>query len=1059
MSVDNSEVKQEQNKPETLNVPIVNMSKIKQEKLSLQEWENMETNADNHLRSVLNIMRILGREGQTMLTKETLKSCGDNYATFIRPKLIKDSLLPFATMNVVDETDKTIKKKGTKKNKQVTLDEALLKCETIQECEQYIKSRSNGKIAKDDIIRINVIKILDSSYNDIITSFNKSDYFINTGFRNNYIEFRLITLMLCIDHATKHNIAESECFELAIATDRIIVALDDFETNKQMKNDMIALNARFKGIINFNHKIVCEKYPRMLFPTKYDSIIPMTSIKPYPNQIELIDIVKNNQQVLILLKTMIGGGKTTTAGALAEHVRHKRVLEKASTGSEKTQLLFVCSVAPVREQVGKIVWNMGIGLAIATLDAKTNEPKITKNHNCDRKDEKVVVILSDISSALLLLINMKRDGKNYVLFFDEPTVGADQDNHPITNTIPLFLKHGPEQIIFSSGTMPDVLQIPNTMDIYRDKYPSAVFKTITSKESYIGCEICSFDGETITPHASCTTVDELKFVIKQIDKHPLIARLYTAPLVYKIYNIMTDIGVVGIPNVDEYFTNVRNQSQYKVQQFALKMLQCLVDMGDDDLIKQVCVPIQRIKINETIKCINETISDEDEEEDLGFDWDRSSEKDNNSIDDTETDNINFDKVSTDEAYKYLGGCLIATDKPSATTRLSYDTLLKDKDMKLKNLISNYKNQLKVLETGILAIDKQKISDDEKEKLKQELRETNNPSFNFPECLQINTKAHLQKYCKKDISSFDVETIRTPFIYSDIDFDDTFAPDWLLMSLYSGSGMYDPDEITVDKTYLDNVLLHAERGRLAHFMAGHAIAYGTNFPLSNVVSDDDLCNKHSMNTLFQLINRAGRVGRSWTAHAYLGNDTIKRINDYIHGRIDIGTTKEAINIELAVERMHENDKKQHIIDEQREISRIKQLKEKEEKDKREKLRLEKEQKEKEEKEKLATQRKYPTRVNYNNTQWKRNTDANNDRNNRSYDRNNNDRNNRSYDRNNNDRNNRSYDRNNNDRNNDSNVRISREDSAVIKYKQLQQQGKYIPPSLKKEAEEKMKQSKS
>ena len=1095
--------------------------KIKQEKFSSDQWENMETSADSHLRQVLDVMRLLGTSENTSLQNKAINTCGEDYEVYLRNKLINDKNypLPFSKLSTHEtkSKNKSSKKHGGKqKHRQVTLEEAFEdpNVNSIKEAESYIKSHSQGKIGKNDIGRINTIKILESSYDKILENFNTDNFSDNNGFRNNYIEFRIITLMLCINYAIIHKIAESECFELAIATDRIIVALDEFNISKQLKKDISALNKRFKEVIAFSHRMLCEKYPRMLFPTKFDTIIPTTSIKAYPNQIELIQTIKTQENVLILLQTMIGGGKTTMAGALAVHTQQKRALEKASVGKERTQLLFICSVAPVREQVGKIIWNLGIGLAIATLDSKSGQPKITKNYNCDKKEEKIVAILSDISSGLILLQNMKEDDKKYIVLFDEPTVGADQPNHPITNTIPQFLKHSPEQFILCSATIPNVDQIPQTIQIFKDAHPNAVIKTITSKISYIGCEIVSFDGNTVTPHANCKTVDELKFIIQRINDQPFIGRLYTAPIIYKMHSLMHDIGVNNIPSIDDYFSNVKNHSQSKVQEFAIQLLNSLIETNDNNIIESVCVPINRITINESKPKIDtEKNSDSD---DL-FSFEDSDEEDSKE-EDSQDFIYDVNLLTTSLASKHMGGCLLASNAPIKTGEIMYKSYI-DRKIRLKDLLSNYESQKKALSAMLSNIDKKKTSQenhsrddkssrddvveskDYRSKKKQELEESNNPTFLFPNHLQINTYGHLKQHTKKPLSTFDSETVRNPFTYDDVDFG-TSAPSWLPLFLYGGSGVYDPDDLLTDKPYLDNVLRHAENGRLAYLVAGHSIAYGTNFPLSNVIAEDELCDNHSMNTLFQLINRAGRVGRSWVAHAYLGPNTIDRINNYIHGNIGTGTSDEAINMELAVTRMHKIDDMIKCENEKILIENAKkeeQLKKEELYKKNKQLLLTNAKKLEVEKEKenrasivslrdlsIEDNRQYPSARQL--PQWSRNKQydrqddsrysdsrnndsrhnnfRNNDRNNdfRNSDSRNNDfrnSNSRNSDsrnsdsrnndfRNNGTRNNGNYDSHTGSRNNTVSTTqpVSNEDSVITQYKELKKAGKYIPMHIKK-----------
>lgn len=45
--------------------------------------------------------------------------------------------------------------------------------------------------------------------------------------------------------------------------------------------------------------------------------------------------------------------------------------------------------------------------------------------------------------------------------------------------------------------------------------------------------------------------------------------------------------------------------------------------------------------------------------------------------------------------------------------------------------------------------------------------------------------------------------------------------------------------------------------------------------------DDLATELNLNEIFQLIGRAGRVGRSWTARAFLQEKGLARLFEYMH----------------------------------------------------------------------------------------------------------------------------------------------------------------------------------
>ena len=94
----------------------------------------------------------------------------------------------------------------------------------------------------------------------------------------------------------------------------------------------------------------------------------------------------------------------------------------------------------------------------------------------------------------------------------------------------------------------------------------------------------------------------------------------------------------------------------------------------------------------------------------------------------------------------------------------------------------------------------------------------------------------------------------------------------------GVGVYSP--ITLDQKYTNEVIKLATNGMLAFVIADYNISYGTNYPFNTVVITEDFTRNHSMNTLFQLMGRAGRCGKSWTANVFVPQELYDIFITYI-----------------------------------------------------------------------------------------------------------------------------------------------------------------------------------
>lgn len=84
----------------------------------------------------------------------------------------------------------------------------------------------------------------------------------------------------------------------------------------------------------------------------------------------------------------------------------------------------------------------------------------------------------------------------------------------------------------------------------------------------------------------------------------------------------------------------------------------------------------------------------------------------------------------------------------------------------------------------------------------------------------------------------------------------------------------------NNNYLQLVKKLAENNKLSFLISDMSIAYGTNYPINSILINKNVQKNHSINSLFQLFNRAGRVGKSWFANIFVEYDLIKRLSDVL-----------------------------------------------------------------------------------------------------------------------------------------------------------------------------------
>jgi hypothetical protein len=162
-------------------------------------------------------------------------------------------------------------------------------------------------------------------------------------------------------------------------------------------------------------------------------------------------------------------------------------------------------------------------------------------------------------------------------------------------------------------------------------------------------------------------------------------------------------------------------------------------------------------------------------------------------------------------------------------------------------------------------------------------------------MKVNTPSHLRKFASKMYDNVDKKTLQSTRPLEDIPLDMNIS-DWIYQLLFAGIGIYSPDNKKLNQQYNDTVLNLAANGQLAFLISDDSICYGANYPFSHVIIQDEVAEKHSINTIFQLAGRAGRVGTSWVAFIHIGDNTTQRIISYIRGEEGSGISEEAINLE-------------------------------------------------------------------------------------------------------------------------------------------------------------------
>ena len=826
-------------------------------KFMRDEWNKIEQKYPGYvINRVLDMMCDLGAGNETTTITLNIPTCGDEIYLEIRDELKKKNYVN----NKIDNKQlaKAKKKKSLKKS-----------------------------MSKNEIIQANTREKFKTSLQSTFDSFSYRRINSSYGFRAAFAEIRLITFMYCVEFAIKNKLSESECYELIVALARTLNSITSVPGISKIACDDLRYNyEKLKEITNFKFEAMFIKYPRLCLSTKYDNVFPNMMIKPYESQIKLLSEVRRRKNGgLFLYKAMIGSGKTSTTIALAKFTETLRILQKSKSTKPSTQIIFACTVEPVRREVCRMAYNKEIPFAITAME--NGNVRIINNYIC-KKDENRVLIVADLDSAFALL----SQSDDYILFLDEPTVGADIKNHPITKAVARVLTVSPKYTILSSATLPNSEEIPDIVAFFNKKHSIEETCTIYSKESQIGCQVIQFDGTTIAPQNGCNDVKSLKLIIEQLKTQPFIDRMLTAPVVYQLRNRMHQVGINNIIDLESYFSDITILCQSQIQKVALVLLQQLLETNDDRIIEKVCRPLESVKINDQ--------TEENITEDSGSDIDWEESPTDKVEDDDGTYDLN--KIFTQHAYKFAGPCLVTVDDPIKFAQEKSQTLFEG--ISASKIISKYNANLQRFKLELGKLDKIK-NEDEKSKRSQEVTDLQKPHIDFPHHLRINTIHHLNKYAPHMVKKMDPKLLQPQYPLENLLLDMN-VPDWMMLLLFAGVGIYAPYSQQVCREYTDTILSMVSLGQLAFLVSDDNICYGANYPISHTVLSDDVADKHSMNFIFQFFGRAGRVGQSWVAYSHVGPNTAKRIMNYIHGE-HRDLSEEAKNINTAFTNISQSTK--------------------------------------------------------------------------------------------------------------------------------------------------------
>ena len=583
---------------------------------------------------------------------------------------------------------------------------------------------------------------------------------------------------------------------------------------------------------------------------KNDDIIKYKDKKLFEHQKELFTKIKSITPKLILYIAPTGTGKTLSPIGL----------------SESYKILFVCAVRHV-----------GLALAKAAI---TIEKKVAFAFGCEDVDDirlhyfsakeyiknkksggvfkvdnsigdNVEIMISDIKSYLYAMHYMLafNDNKNIILYWDEPTITLDYNEHKFHSIIKNnWEKNLIQNIILSSATLPTLDEMKETVNNYKTKFNGDVH-SIKTYDCTKSISIINRDGYIEVPHYISDNYNDILKSCKYIESNKTIMRyvgLEECTLFIKYIN-KKKFYKNDIYSIDEYFNNIEEITIDSIKMYYLNVLKNIKSEEWENIYNYLkknrkCKysSTTNIASSDAFTLVNgPTIYITEEINKIAFFCIKSLNI---------PDNI-LDNISEAIDYNYeLNQRIITMEK-------NYEDGINKEDMK-ENKLTNDRGippELKVLKNKI-------------ESLKESIKTISLPDMYIP-----NKKEHLFKWKRDDISNVFTSDI-SEYVVEQIMLINDMNDIWKLL-LLMGIGVFSSH---TSKKYTEIMKDLAKSKKLYLIIASSDYIYGTNYQFDHCYLGKDLTNM----TQEKIIQAMGRVGRNKISDEY----SIRLRNDRIINKI-------------------------------------------------------------------------------------------------------------------------------------------------------------------------------
>lgn len=264
------------------------------------------------------------------------------------------------------------------------------------------------------------------------------------------------------------------------------------------------------------------------FIEKNSLLLKYDDISLYEHQKELFALMKQNTSSLTLYIAPTGTGKTLSPIGL----------------SEKYKVIFVCAARHVGLALARSAIALNKKIAFAFGCSSADEIRLhyysAKEFTVNKRSggigkvdnsvgDKVEIMICDIKSYLPAMFYMKSFNSldNLLVYWDEPTITMDYDNHDLHETIKKnWSENQIPTMILSSATLPKLHELSDTIADFKDKFSEAQINNIVSNDCKKSIPIVNKSGYVILPHYISDDYSDILKIVEHCEKNLTILRYF-----------------------------------------------------------------------------------------------------------------------------------------------------------------------------------------------------------------------------------------------------------------------------------------------------------------------------------------------------------------------------------------------------------------------------------------------------------------------------------------------------------------------------------------------------